>query len=281
MKLPSRLKETNNTIIITEYSKLERAIKKKLKATQPDMSDFNSHILRIFDSTDNISDLIPDVKTVDDVDNLFKVLTKKRLWGVEDVSKLKSIADMFLDKEDFQEMQKMIQEYKSHLSGYRATTKIIERIQADEIKENESDDDDDVEYESVASNPKKYNKRYRKELSVKLFKKRSTGQGAGEKDPVGSQNVLLKMESLEYIEKIWNDLCDEFDISLTAVLDSIKDGCIEVTWWIPSPSALKILKHISRAVEFLQSRFISYIRLENILIYCESSGAASQKVRPH
>lgn len=259
------MKKNSTTQINSEYEKLKSAIKRKLKkTTELDIDDFYSHIISIFEPED-VAKIIPDMSTREDVDKVFKVLTKNRLWGFGDVSQLASIADRFIEGDDSASIQQMIQGYRNDLSGYRATTKIVDWMLSNELKER--DDDEDEMYESVASNPDKYSRKYRRKLSAKLFK-----------DAEG--RAQLTMKSLEYIERIWNNLCAEFDISsLSAVLDDIQTGCIQVTWLISPPSASKVLDHIGEAVEFLRSKFISIILIEDIIIYNESCGVTNQQVR--
>ena len=257
-----KMVKSNTTKIRGEYSKLKNTVKKKLRASELDMDDFYWHIVDIFKPED-VGKLIPDASVMKDVDTVFKVLSDQNFWGFEDVSQLKSLVDRFIKGVDRAHLLEMIRDYKYNLNGYRANTKIIDRVQADGIEENEEDD----EYESIVTNPTKYNKKYRKTLSAKLFKS------------TGGDNVLLTMKSLEYVQEVWNDMCDEFDIPLTAVLDKIKGGCIQVTWLIPPQSATKVLDHITNAATFLQSRFISNLLLEDIVIYSESVGVASQEVR--
>lgn len=257
LKLPNKMRKINRTEISSDYGKLMSVIKKKLKEVKPDMSDFYIHVVSIFEPED-ISRVISDEC---DIDHIFNALTKHRLWGFGDISQLKSIAKRFIEVDG--SLRQIFSDYNFKLNGYKATTKIIERIRSDEMKERDDFDDSD-EYESVVSNASKYNKKYRHDLSVKLF---SSDDG----------NVRLAMKSLEYIETIWNELCDEFEMSLPPVLDKIVEGCIEITWLVPSALALKVLGKMHEAIEFFQRKFISNILLEGIVVYSASYGVA-QKV---
>jgi hypothetical protein len=258
--MPNKMMKSAVTDINTEYGKLMSAVKKKLKNTELDMDDFYWHMVNIFKPED-ISRLIPDASDIESIDKVFKVLSKQRLWGFEDVSQLKSIADRFIEEDH--RLKEMILDYRTKLSGYRANTRIIDWMRSGGIEE---DEEDEGAYESIASNPSKYTKKYRRSLSKKLFKS------------ADGDNVQLTLKSLEYVQKIWNDLCIEFDISLTGVLDKIEEGCIQVTWQIPPQSATTILDRIDSAVEFFRSKFISNILLEDIIIYSEGFGVADKKV---
>lgn len=260
LKLPKKMNTLNATTIKRAYSKLMKTVRKKLKSVDLDISDFYEHIIHIFEP-EEISRLIPDAIAAKDIDRTFEILTKAHCWGFGDVSKLKSIAQEFIEEDG--SIQQMISDYKVELAGYNATTKIIEKIQSNEIQEGSEDDD---ESETVTLDASKYDQKFRKKLSAKLFK----GDDG---------KVKLGMKSLEYIGKFWEEICEEFDMSLTCVLDQIAKGCIEITWHIPSPSAQQVLAHINCAVQFFQRKFVSNIILEDIVIYSESCGVAPQKVR--
>lgn len=254
------MKTKNTSLIKTDYRKLVIAIKKKLKGVEKlDVDELRSHIIHLYEHED-VSGLIGDLA---DVDKIFKVLSDNCMWGYNNVTHLKSIADVFME-EDTALLDK-ITVYEEHLHAYRATTKIIDKIQSGEIKEYSGDE----EFQSVMENPEKYTKSYRKRLSTKLFKGDKTGI------------FKLSMNSLEYVEKIWGYFSEEFEelSPLHSVLDTIEDGCIEVTWLIPSVSALGVLRHLHQAVDFFKRRFISNVILEGIIVYSESCGVANQKVR--
>ena len=256
-ELPRKMSTLNKTKIKSAYSVLLSTVKKKLKSVELDTREFYDHIVHIFEP-EEISRLLPDFKEAKDIDRTFEVLTKAHCWGFGDVSQLKSIVSRFIEEDEH-----LISDYKVKLTSYKATTKIIEWMKSEEMKE-ESEEDD---CESVTLDAKKYNLKFRKKLSAKLFK----GEGAKAK---------LSTKSLDYIEKFWEELCEEFDMmSLSCVLDSITDGCIEITWHIPSRSASQILAHINSAVHFFERKFVSNIILEDVVIYSGSFGVATQKVR--
>ena len=258
MSLPEKMQEAGYATIETAHTKLERNIKKELKKVikQEDMDDFCAHIIKIF-RPEQVSRLLPRSPQVKDIDKIFRVLTEHHMWSFLDTSKLKSIADSFLENAGITEM---IRKYNSKLSGYWANTKIVNRIRADAIQEYGGDED----ASSIREHFEKYNAEFRKKLSVQLFKP--------------EKGRILNEESLLFVEEIWRDLCNEFQLSLTSVLDKIVEHCIEISWYIPSHSAQAILEHISEAVGFFQKKYISKVLLEGVPIYSESGGVASMKV---
>ena len=255
-KIPKKIKGKINV----KYSKLKSSIQEKLK--EVDKEIFYSYIIDAFtdEGAGDITKLIPETN----VNEIFKVLTKHHMLGYTDISQLEGIVDRFLD--DDEDLKRSIEEYNLSLDSYMATTKIIEKIRSEDIKEYTDDYDIKKADRSVTANPQKYTVSYRKELQTKLYKHEKEG-------------IELTMESLKYVEKFWNDFCRSFEMPLSSVLDKIMRGCVEITWFIPSGSAQRILEHIHTAVGFFQRKFVSNIILENIPIYSESSGIVAQKVR--
>ena len=261
LKLSSQMEKKSHHRIDDMYKKLKNTIRKKLKEADPDMTEFYTHIVDMFTpDKEDIASLIPDSLELKDIDKIFVILTKHHLWGgFRDITKLESIVETFLEDDDT--ITRMIKDYKSARNGYWANAKILDRIRCGRINELGSSD----EYTSVESNAEKYNTEFRKNLSVTLFK---SDEG----------NVRLTMKSLEFIEKIWNYFCDDFELSLTCVLDCIVEHCIEISWYIPSESAQRILERVAGAVGFFQRIFISNVFLEGVAIYSESCGVVDVKV---
>ena len=174
---------------------------KNLTEAKLDMGDFHDFIQSLFETGDNI----PKDYTVKQV---FKELDKLKYWNFLDITGLESIVEMFDEDHEAQNM-KLIKEYKEKLTGYKAVTKITDFIQHKEnIKEEE---EAGQEYRSIKEDTEKYDEKYRSKLSIKLFG--------------GEAPVKLSMQSLEYIEKLWNSLCIEFHMpSLPRLLDSIVIG---------------------------------------------------------
>ncbi len=257
MSQAGTLKKENDIKIRDSFSKLMTTVKNKLKKIEPDMQDFYTHVITIFEEAGCISDTM-------DIHTIFRTLTRHKLWSFRNITELKSIARRFLD-EDASLMERF-QVYNQELNGYKANTRIIDMIRYNQIKEGDEDGDDEEEYESIASNPGKYTRKYRVALQKKIFR-----------DEDGK--ITLHMKSLEYIESVWNEICDLFDMSVTSVLDKIKEGCIEVVWLIPYSSAHMILERLQRAEEFFQRKFISNVLLGGIPIYSESCGIATKKVK--
>ena len=221
------------------------------------MDEFYTFVMNILDDQN--------IPRADNVKEVFKTLTSNRCWNFLDISSLESIVEEF-SKEFEEQNRKLIKEYKEALTGFKTATKIVDYMSENEEKTNnfEDDSDDEEEAETLVSQKSKYDKKYRKELSVKLY---------------GKHESKITLKSLEYIEKFWTSLCDEFDMpSLPKLLDSIVYGSIVITWLVRRIHAQKILNNIHRTLDFLKKEFILEISLESVCIYNEDSGVATAEV---
>ena len=72
--------------------------------------------------------------------------------------------------------------------------------------------------------------------------------------------------SLEYVVKLWESFAEEYEIpSLTAVIDRIVAGSLEVTWRVPQHIADAILPRSN----FFQNYGIVLISINGVIIYDE------------
>ena len=252
LMLPSQVEKASMYEIKSAHANLINTIRQKLNEVNPDMTTFYLHIVTLFES-DDIPDLFPD-KEKRTIDLIFTRLTEKKMWNFGNTTPLRMIVDNFIEAETHthSDIIKMICEYNLKLNGYRANSKIVENLRQKQYK-----------LESTPS--REYDAEFRKNLSLILFSDSEEG-------------VILEMQSMKFIQKVWEKFSIQFELTLEAVLHQIVENCIEVQWFIPSQSAQKILDHLSGAVEFLQENFISDIVLEGDVIYNNSSGVASAKV---
>ena len=220
------------------------------------MTDFRIRIVRFFKPAEDISQLIPKSLEVKDIDEIFSILTDNNLWDVENINVLKMIAKRYMKEDEV--VSEMLTDYVFKLNAYRATTKLIQRIQADRIKA-----------EKDGTTDKKYDEKFRKDLSFELFQLQD-----------GSSIELTEL-SMNFMHEIWDDACENFGISFTSILHRVVKNCIKVSWFIPSISAQTILENIDRAVAFFHRRFVSNMVLEGTVIYSKGYGVASAKVRHH
>ena len=252
---PTAARKKNVAIIKKNYAKLIMEIAKNLETAKPNMEEFHTFIINIFDARE-----LPRAETVK---YMFKILSEKKCWNFIDVSNLESIVEEF--SVGFKDQnKKLMKQYKEELSGFKAATKIVDFMNL-KRKEEPDDGSDGEEYISIDSNKEKYDEKYRKKLSIKLY------------DGKGGTKITLR--SLEYVDKLWNSLCEEFEMpSLPKLLDSIMSGCIIVTWIIRRIHAQKILHNVFHAAVFLKQELIVRVYLEGVCIYDDESGVATTEV---
>ena len=171
----------------------------------------------------------------DDLDTVFDHIKKARLWRYDHYRLLEELAEKFLPEDDPARAQ--VTEYKSQLTGFYATTSIIDFVRLNELEDRE-------EIPGRIFSPKKYNSHYRK-LTVEL------------RDM--SESTLL------YVDKLWKVLAKEFHLPpLTAVMDKIVEGSLRITWLILPHIIEKIRATYFKSVEFFQQHNIITIDL-----YCD------------
>ena len=146
---------------------------------------------------------IPDVA---DLDKIFNAVTEARLWRYDHYGPLEELAESFLPEDD--PARRQVAEYRSQLTGFYATTWIIDFVKLNELEDRE-------EIPGRVFSPKKYNSYYQK-LTIELRLDRDISE-----------------VTLEYVYKLWKALAKEFHLpSLTAVMDKIVEGSLTITWLI-------------------------------------------------
>ena len=100
-----------------------------------------------------------DIPKVSDMTTLFSSITTVKLWCYDQCGPLEELAESLLPNDDSARTQ--ISEYKMQLSGFQATTRIIEFVKLSELENPEEN------YQGFSL--KKYNRYYRKiSLTLKL-----------------------------------------------------------------------------------------------------------------
>ena len=195
----------------------------------------------------------------EDLDTVFDCIKEARLWRYDHYGLLEELAEEFLPEDDPARGQ--VTEYKSQLTGFYATIRIIDFIKLNELEDRE-------EISSHLFSPKKYNSYYQK-LTVKLRLDRDISE-----------------LTLEYVDKLWKALIKEFHLPpLTAVLDKIVEGTLRITWLILPHIIDKIRATYFKSVEFFQQHNIINIELygegcgEGLTLYSEEWMVSAACVR--
>jgi len=225
-----------------------------------DIEELKFDIENLFDPED-ITDIISDSNTVF---KIFRQLSKHHLWSFSEISKLTALASKIEDSE----IKKAIEVYNGNLIGYKTCTKIWEKINFDSMSEELENEKGEIHPFTEEKDPS-YNNiiiATRKKLVVTILENE------------GHRLIKVSENSLHYLEEIFEKMKQTFNLTLDAVLKKVAAGSLEITWYIPSISAWKILDKLPQALQFLKKERISSMFLEDVLIYSDSIGVINSKV---
>ena len=212
------------------FSSLVLKVQSALQS-QSDVSDVRDFLITFFKY---------DFPETSDVKKLFAAVTLNDLWNYHNYSPLERLVDQFLPSD--QEMGSRMKAYKACLSGFYLTTKLVDYIEYQNLPADDSDEECDQ------PSPKLTTKQYKK-IKVVLQLKRKISQ-----------------VSLDYVVKLWQSFAEEYEIpSLTAVIDRIVAGSLEITWTVPQHIADAILPRS----KFFQSHGIVLVSIDDVIIYDE------------
>ena len=181
-----------------------------------------------------------DFSETSDVKKLFTTVTLNDMWDYHNYSPLEQLIDQFLLSD--QEVGRLMKAYKARLSGFYLTTRLIDYIEYQNLSA------DDFDEECDEPSPKLTTKQYKKIKMVLQFERK------------------ISQVSLDYVVKLWQSFAEEYEIpSLTAVIDKIVAGSLEVTWRVPQHIADAILPR----AKFFRSHRIIFVSIDDIIIYDE------------
>ena len=207
----------------------------KLMKKNINMKDFRLYVINLFPPGDIITGAV-------NVLDVFAIISRHQLWDSFHYLPLEEIANEFGQHD--QELSAIIDKYKAEVAGFKATTKIVDFIKACSSEEDIADPE-----ESIQKDIARYDKRYCHRLTFKL-------------------KTRVTEKCLNFIDQFWMFIADHFIIpSLSVLLDSIKDGCVEVTWCVPTKFAVKIQTGIAYSSEFLRKLKITRVMMDGVIIY--------------
>ena len=75
-------------------------------------------------------------------------------------------------------------------------------------------------------------------------------------------------KTLEYVDDLWLSLAEYFLLpALSALLDNIKRGCIEVSWLIPPHFVFQIVGNLQENTSFFETKDIVEVFIEGECVY--------------
>lgn len=178
-----------------------------------------------------------------ELQEIFNFLSTNRHWSYQNYGLVEKLDKNFLRCSD-NSIKEHIAEYKDKLTGYLATERII---MSEFFRNSDS--------ESTTQSVTEYSRDHRRKLGLRL-----------------RFNRKLSDECLTYVADLWNSLQETFELpSITAVIDSIVEKCLEITWLILPADAKKITALAKVHSDFFQKHMIMLLTIDNDIIYEEVS----------
>ena len=222
-----------------QFSSLLVKVQSALKSNQVSVDEVHSFLVH-YSSRDDW------IQNPSNLDKLFTALSVAKLWSYDHYDLLEEITKRLLPEDT--DVKKLIIEYKGQLTGFYTTTKIADFIELSKFDDSEQDPEQPFPVDSFTF------KDYRKlKLKLKLNRK-------------------VSAVTLSYVDELWRSVAEEFDLPcLTAVIHSIIEGSLVVTWLILPHISEKIIASGStmRAIEFFCRHGIVLVEIGNDIIYDE------------
>jgi len=186
------------------------------------------------------------VESSKSLEEIFRALSKYRLWDYLNYFLLQSIIEEFAN--DDNELNDMMEQYQQDLTGYVLALRIQEYLDATQptVATRDSENSGD---EIVLTVPPQQKHKLFKKLSVKI-------------------DANVTDHSLSYVTSLWQSLAKQFVLPRPAmILHDIAEGCIGITWLIPT----NLVNHVTRMARETANMFaeehILRVMLEEQCIY--------------
>lgn len=234
----------NLDTILAKFTSLLQTVQQELETNEVLVDDVykfvNWYLL-------NRNDMELDISCSTQFSVMFNRLTECKVWSYEYHFVLEILTDKFLSES--QDVKSQIRQYKSDLSGFLVTTKLIEYIKLNPFSDEELDNEEDVPL------PKLTGKQYR---SLKVI--------------LNLSPRTITEQSLNYVRNLWIKFTEEFDLPrLATVIKKIVPGSLEITWTIWNRMAETILhkSKTSKAIRFFRKHHITLVAIDDITVFDE------------
>lgn len=220
--------------IKSRFSTLLMDVRSALEEKRVKVEDVFQLLVGIFQR----DDCIPNTSLIE----IFTAMTINNLWNYQHHSPVEKLVHCFLP-----DRLSLMTKYKSYLSGFYATTKLIDYIRYTNLPQNDDSEEDPNKPLPLQN----YTVKDYRRLKVVLKTDRK-----------------ISKLSLVYVQELWNSFAEEFDIpSLTAVIDKILEGSIEIIWLIQPHVAEKIIVAAHKSTPFFRQHQIIYVAVDDHLVY--------------
>lgn len=225
-------------MIKERFATLISKVAKRLQGIVDNIEEFRLHVTTLF----------PPGNVMQEADSITKICTaisRNQLWDYNSLSSVENIVTTFAENDTV--LRQWIEDYESNFIGFKASTKI-----ADFIKICSGDDFAEYPYDSIESDMARYNRCYCRKLRLKL------------------KTHEVTKRSLLYVDCLWKSISKQLPIEpLSVLLEKIWTGCVEVTWYIPTLSALQIQAGCLPNNEFFREQKITWMICDKETLYEE------------
>ena len=178
------------------------------------------------------------------ISEMFEMLTVEGVWDFMNYYLLESIIEEYGDDRTMA----MMERYKQDLTGYLLVTKIKDYLDAV-----------DLEHPTHRILP------IPQEELFSLLTTKTDG-------------VNITNQSLKYVKDLWESLQKQFSLPKhILVLYKIGDGCLEITWRIPSESAAYIIRKAKESDRYFKEKQFFRVSVDGVHIYTESEACIEVK----
>ena len=230
--LESKMVISNETEIKSRFSYLLNSIQHSLEANHVRGEEVRQFLVLMFGRA---GDCIP--KT-DKISEIFESVTVNYLWSYDNHYVLEAMVNRYLP-----DHVSLMSEYQSHLSGFYATTKLIDYIKEKNLRCYE---------EAPTERPlDKYNKEHYQKLTMRL-----------------DIDYRMSLLSMTYVRDLWRSFAHQFNIpSLTAVIDRILEGSLEIVWLVLPHVGDLIRGAASQSELFFREQKIVFVAIDDHILY--------------
>ena len=234
-----------------KFSTLVTTSRRRLHSRGIDVADIQTFLVTMYsspDTRDGGDTVTMVVESARSLDEIFRALSKYRLWDFLNYYLLQSIIEEFASDDD--ELNGMMKQYQKDLTGYILVVQIQVYLDATRCKYPISASDSDYsDDEVVASIPPQQKNKLFKELTVKV-------------------EANVTEYTLSYIIDLWQSLTNQFALPRPAmILNDIAEGCIGITWLIPANLVEYVTRMARETANMFAEENVLRVKLEELCIY--------------
>ena len=223
---------SNENQIKAKFADLALKVRKVFEACLVAASDVRQFLIDFFQQKECF-------QSASSVEHIFIATSAHHLWDYQNYGPLEVLTKQFLPNNETTDT--LVTEYKASLTGFYLFTKLLHYIRHKELEPDDSD-------EQELSIKKLTSKQYRR-IKVVLALDRN-----------------IKDLSLDYVFTLWSSFADEYGLpSLTATLETIAPGSLQLTWLILPRTAMLILPRS----KFFRKHCIIQVFIDDVILYDE------------